>query len=102
MYRLSYLPSAKNDIENIINYIAKALSAPKAALDLLNSLDTSISRLSRFPYSCRVYQPFKPLTREHRILIVNSYAVFYTINEQEKLVEICRVVYSKNNLEERI
>lgn len=100
MYKLFYLPSAKADIEAAINYIAEKLSPPKAALDLLDSLDASISRLREFPYSCRVYQPVKPLEQEYRILIVNSYAVFYTANEQKKLIEISRVAYSRLNLEE--
>ncbi len=100
MYRLSYLPVAYSDIADAVNYIAETLAAPKAALDLLDSLDVSISRLNEFPYSCRVYQPAKPLVREYRILTVNSYAVFYTVNEREKLVEIHRIVYSKRNLED--
>ncbi len=87
-------------IADAVNYIAQALAAPKAALDLLDSLDASISRLREFPYAWRVYQPAKPLTREYRILVVNRYAVFYTANEEEKLVEIHRMVYARRNLEE--
>lgn len=40
----------------------------------------------------------KPLEGEYRLLPVKSYAVVYTVNEQEKLVEICRVVYAKRDL----
>lgn len=98
MYRLSYLPVANRDIADAVNYIAETLAAPKAALDLLNALDESISRLTDFPYSCRVYQPVKPLEGEYRLLPVKSYAVVYTVNEQEKLVEIYRVIYAKRDL----
>jgi toxin ParE1/3/4 len=95
MYRLSYLPVANRDITDIVNYIAETLAAPKAALDLLKALHESISRLKDFPYSCRVYQPVKPLEQEYRILTIKNYAVFYTVNEQDKLVEIYRVIYAK-------
>lgn len=102
MYKLSYLPLANRDIADAVNYIAEMLAAPKAAFDLLNALDESISRLKDFPYSCRVYQPVKPLEREYRIMAVKNYAAFYTVNEQEKLVEIYRVIYAKRDLEKQL
>ena len=101
MYRLSYLPVANRDITDIVNYIAETLAAPKAALDLLKALHESISRLKDFPYSC-VYQPVKPLEQEYRILTIKNYAVFYTVNEQDKLVEIYRVIYAKRNLDKQL
>lgn len=102
MYKLSYLPVAKHDIADAVNYIADKLFAPKAALDLLDALDKSISRLADFPHSCRVYQPVMPLEQEYRIMTVKNYAVFYTVNEQEKLVEIYRVIYAKRDLDKQL
>jgi plasmid stabilization system protein ParE len=102
MYRLSYLQAANRDIADTVDYIAETLAAPKAAFDLLNALDESISRLKDFPYSCRVYQPVKPLGHEYRILLVKNYAVFYTVNEQEKLVEICRVIHTKRDFDKQL
>ncbi len=102
MYKLSYLPLANHDIADAVNYIADELFAPKAALDLLDALDKSISRLKDFPYSCRVYQPVKPLEQEYRILTVKNYAVFYTVDEQQKLVEITRVICAKRDLEKQL
>ncbi|MBE3101807.1 MAG: hypothetical protein IMZ47_06000 [Firmicutes bacterium] len=37
------------------------MKAPKAAMDLVDALERSISRLERYLYSCRVYQPVEPL-----------------------------------------
>lgn len=102
MYKLSYLPLANRDIADAVNYIADELLAPKAALDLLDALDKSISRLKDFPYSCRVYQPVKPLEQEYRIIPVKNYAVFYTVDEKKKLVEITRVIYAKRDLDEQL
>lgn len=102
MFKLSYLPLANRDIADAVNYIADELLAPKAALDLLDALDKSISRLKDFPYSCRVYQPVKPLEQEYRIMPVKNYAVFYTVDEQKKLVEITRVIYAKRDLDKQL
>ncbi|MBS3976842.1 MAG: type II toxin-antitoxin system RelE/ParE family toxin [Syntrophomonadaceae bacterium] len=102
MYNISYLPVASRDIEAAAFYIAETLSAPKAALNLLDALDESIVRLKEFPYSCRAYHPAKPLEREYRILNVKNYAVFYSVDEQLKTVEICRVIYAKRDLDKQL
>lgn len=96
MYKLKYLPLALNDLRHIADYIADTLKAPKAAMDLLDALDESISRLEQFPYSCKVYQPIKELENEYRLLPVKNYAVFYVV--KELVVEIHRVVYAKMDL----
>lgn len=96
MYEIRYLPLAMKDLTDITTYIADHLKAPKAAMDLLNDLDKSISRLEQFPYSCKVYQPIRELENEYRLLPVKNYAVFYVV--KEKVVEIHRVVYAKMDL----
>jgi len=100
MYKLKYLPLAQMDLRNITSYIADSLKAPKAAMDLVNALDNSISRLQQFPYSCKAYQPIKQLEAEHRMLPVKNYMVFYMVTEHE--VEIHRIIYARMNLERLI
>lgn len=100
MHKVKYLPLAQKDLRIIIDYIADTLKAPKAAMDLVDALDTSISRLAQFPYSCRVYQPIQPLEAEYRILPVKKYLVFYVVTEHE--VEIQRILYAKMNIEKFI
>lgn len=96
MYEIKYLPSARQDLTDIITYIADALKAPKAAMDLINVLDESISRLEQFPYSCPIYYPIKRLENEYRLLPVKNYAVFYVV--KDKVVEIHRILYAKMDL----
>jgi len=100
MHKLKYLPLAQKDLRDIISYIADTLKAPKAAMDLVDELDSSIFRLGQFPYSCRVYQPIRPLETEYRVLPVKNYLVFYAVTEHD--VEIQRIIYAKMNLEELI
>jgi toxin ParE1/3/4 len=93
MHKLKYLPLAVRDLNEIVDYISDALHAPKAALDLVDELDRSLLRLELFPYSCRVYQPIRPLETEYRVMPVKNYLVFYVVTEQE--VEIHRILYVK-------
>lgn len=100
MFKLDYLPLALQDLKNISDYIVDTLHAPKAAADLLDDMDESISRLRQFPFSCRVYQPIVDMEHEYRILPVNNYLVFYVVSEQ--VVEIHRVIYAKMDLTKMI
>lgn len=100
MFEIRYLPLARKDLTDITIYIADHLKAPRAAMELLNALDESISRLEQFPYSCKVYQPIRELENEYRFLPVKNYAIFYVINE--KTVEIHRVLYAKMDLKKII
>lgn len=97
MFQIRYVPLAKKDLSDITLYITDHLKAPQAAVDLVDALDSSISRLKIFPYSCKVYQPIKPLEDEYRLLPVNNYVVLYVV--LDNIVEIRRIVYAKMNLE---
>lgn len=98
MYEITYLPVAKQDITDIILYISGRLKAPKAAMDLLDAFDHLISLLKEFPYAHKLYRPVRALEEEYRMLPVKNYAVFYVIREQEKVVEIHRVIYARMDL----
>ncbi|ADG81058.1 type II toxin-antitoxin system RelE/ParE family toxin [Thermincola potens] len=97
MYEIIFLPIAKQDITDIILYISDQLNAPKAAMDLLEALEYSISLLRDFPYAHKIYRPIKPLGEDYRMLIVKNYAVFYVVREEEKIVEVYRIIYAKMN-----
>ena len=97
MHKLIYLPLAQKDLRDITSYISDVLKVPKAAMDFIDIMESSISRLALFPYSCKVYQPLKQLCYEYRVLVVKNYLVFYIVTEHE--VEIHRIVYSKMDIQ---
>jgi toxin ParE1/3/4 len=100
MYKIRYLPIAQKDLQDTVSYILENLKSPKAAMDLIDTLDKSILRLKQYPYSCTLYQPKEPLELEYRFLPVNNYLVFYVVTEN--IVEIHRIIYVKMDLEKLI
>lgn len=97
MYKINYLPIAKKDLEEIIDYITIHLNAPIAAKDFIEALDTSILRLGQFPYSCKLYKSkIENFKYEYRILQVKNYSVFYVV--KENIIEIHRILYSKMDI----
>ena len=102
MYKVQFLPVAKNDLTDIAGYIASELGMPDAALSLAEKIVHGTERLSEFPYSCHVYTPIRPLKQEYRKLRVENYLVFYTVDESEKNVTVMRIIYAKRDFEKII
>ncbi|WP_425426431.1 type II toxin-antitoxin system RelE/ParE family toxin [Thermicanus aegyptius] len=54
-----------------------------------------MSLLRDFPYAHKIYRSIKPLGEDDRMLPVKNCTVFYVVREEEKIVEIHRVIYAK-------
>ncbi len=97
-YTLRYLPIAQVDLVSIFDYIAQ--DSPNRALSFVEKLDQRIGRLEQHPNLGRV--PRHPKLREfgYRVLIVESYLVFYIVRGQT--IEIHLVVHGSRNLDHLI
>lgn len=97
MYKLAYLPLAMQDIVEITRYIGVELCNPSAAEQLGQKLVQAAEELLRFPYSCPVYVPIRPLRQEYRKLLVEHYLILYYVDEGSKTVTVSRVIYAKRD-----
>ncbi|MDP2208302.1 MAG: type II toxin-antitoxin system RelE/ParE family toxin [Bacteroidota bacterium] len=97
-YTLRYLPVAQEDLISILDYIAK--DNPGRALAFVDKLDDHIKRLENHPFLGRV--PRHPKLNEfgYRVMIVESYLVFYII--RGKQIEIHRIIHGSRNLDHLI
>jgi len=100
MFEIKYLPSFQQELDFIVEYISVTLEAPRAALNLIDELETSIDNLKTFPHAHRLYRPIKPIKTQYRILTVKNYLVFYTVLGE--IIEIHRIIYKKRNLSQLI
>lgn len=99
MYQVEYLPSARQDMVEIIRYISHELCSPAAADKLSLEFIEAADRLQLFPYANTAYIPIKPLKHEYRKLPVKNYLMFYWVDEERKRVTIARVIYARRNYE---
>lgn len=100
MHEIKYLPSFRQELNAIVEYIAFTLGSPQAGLNLLDELEKAIENLKAFPLAHRLYRPVKPIQTEYRVLTVKNHLVFYVILEDT--IEIHRIVYKKRNLSQLI
>ena len=99
MYSVQYLPTARQDMIEIVEYITRVLKNPQAAEKLAREFVKRIELTRDFPYANPSYQPIRKLKNEYRRIIIENYSVFYTVDEVKRIVTISRVIYSKRNLE---
>src|SRR5665647_1647344 len=94
-FEVIYYPTATYDVNNILNYIS--IDNPPAAIKLINKIDGAISSLSQFPRKGITPKDFNLKSKNYRLLIVDSYIVFYIVNDLLSVIEIMRVLSSKQS-----
>ena len=102
MYEIIYLPTARKQLEDIVDYIAVELAVPDAALDFIEEVGKATKSLAEMPYRHPIYHTSFAVLEEVRWISVKNYNVFYKIFEEEKTVEIRRVLHQLQNAENRL
>jgi toxin ParE1/3/4 len=95
-YILRYLPVAVDDLISIFDWIAS--DSPANAAAFIDKLDQCIGNLETHPFLGRIPRDDKLKSSGYRILIIESYLVFYIVRGQ--IVEIHRVVHGSRNLDD--
>ncbi|MFH0990056.1 MAG: type II toxin-antitoxin system RelE/ParE family toxin [bacterium] len=95
---IRYLPVAQDDLISIFDFIAK--DSPGRALTFIEKLDKRVGLLEQHPLLGRVPRHLKLREYGYRVLIVESFLVFYIIRGQT--IEIHRVVHGSRNLDHLI
>lgn len=95
-YEIFFTDIAKEELEEIYEYISEHLLEVGAANKLMDEIEQSILRLEQNPYSC-VEVHIKPHNNVYRKLVIDNYIALYEIEETYKQVVIYRVVYGKRD-----
>jgi len=80
-----------DDLRCIADYIAR--DDEKRALELMEKIDTALGRLEDFPESGAVPRDAVLARMGYRVLVVSSFLVFYTM--EEDVVEVHRVIHGR-------
>lgn len=97
-YSIRYLPVADSDLLEIFDFIAQ--DSPNRALSYLEKLDKRVGLLEHNPELGRIPRNQKLREFGYRVLIVESYLLFYII--RGRLIEVHRVVHGSRNLDDLI
>ena len=97
MYSINITDVAEEDILGTVKYIADVLKAPTAANNLLDEILSHEEILENTP---NIY-PFVPdeylAQKGLKFTVIKNYLMFYTINEDEKIVTVIRFLYGRRD-----
>lgn len=104
-YKLRYLPLFYEDLEQKAVYIAEKLQNEKAANDLIDAVENAI--LERLPIA-EAFEPYYSM-KERRYpyyrIYVKNFVVWYVVIDDEgedKIMEVRRFLYNKQNREKQL
>ena len=104
-YKLRYLPIFYEDLEQKVVYIAEKIGHPQAANELIDEVERAI--LERVPVA-EAFEPYHS-ARERKYpyyrIYVKNFVIYYVVIDDEvkdKIMEIRRFLYNKQNREKRI
>ena len=96
-YKIEVTARAKRDIREIHAYVSGNLKEPDVADRLLDKIETKILTLKSMPLRHAVERDEQLKLRSLRKLTVDSYLVFYTVNEKTQTVFIVRALYTRRD-----
>jgi toxin ParE1/3/4 len=95
-YAIHYLPVAVDDLLSIYDWIAA--DSPARAASFTDKLDKLIRNLATHPSLGRVPKHEKLRAFGYRVLVVESYLVFYVVRGYS--IEIHRVIHGSRHLDD--
>ena len=95
MHKVVYLPIARDDLVEAVEYLTEVLDAPTAAADLLNELDDTVKRIAEFPYAHELYRTDRPMKGEVRRVSVKNFVLYYAVFSD--YIEIRRFLHGRRD-----
>jgi len=100
-YKVELTDSARHDLAEIHTYIKDQFFSEQAAQHTVQNILLGLATLELFPTSgfcvaSRIGRAI-PSANDYRGLVLGNHIVFYDVNESEALVEVDRILHTKQN-----
>ena len=96
-YNIEFSSEARKDLKAIICYIADNLQEHNIATKLSNKIKENIYNLSENPKIYKVIDDMFLKKLQLRKCIVDNYLIFYKVIDEEKVIQIVRIMYKRRN-----
>lgn len=100
-YKIEITKEAQYDLHDAIDYIIYTLKQPKIALQCAEGIFKKINTLRIYPERYTVENDIKIrniLGTELRKIIYKKYKIYYTTDENKKVVYILRIIHTLRNI----
>lgn len=94
-YKVKIIPSVYLDLQIIYDYISNILKSSENADNTINAIENKIKDLCNVPKRGMEYpnEPWK--TKGLRMVFLNNYTIFYYVFDDDNIVKVVKVAYSK-------
>lgn len=96
-YNIEITEPAETDLFEIGNYIAKELLEPEIAKKIISKIAKEIFTLEEMPLRNGLVSDKRLSNKGIRKLIIDNYIIFYTVNEEMRVITIIRILYVKRD-----
>lgn len=96
-WKVIYSAEATSDLMDIDNYIRNQLQVPKSADEIIDKIMSEIDKLDSMPKRYSVYPEDPWYSIGLRFFPVKNRNVFYFPNDETGIVQIIRILSSKQN-----
>ena len=97
MYSVNITDIAEEEILSTVKYISGELKAPKAANNLLDEIEKHEKILEKTPNIYPKVPDDYLAVKGIRFVIIRNYLMFFTIDENEKKVNVIRFLYGRRD-----
>ena len=96
-YKINLSIKAKDDLKSIVLYIKNNLNEPAIANKYAKIIREEIQTLGYSPQKFAVIDDNSVKDLNLRKLIIKNYIAFYRVNEENKVVNVERILYGASN-----
>lgn len=95
MHKIVYLPIARNDLLEAVEYLTVKLGSPGAAEELLDEFNSTVRQIADFPYACELYRTERPMKDEIRKVTIKNFVLYYAVYPE--YVELRRFIHGRRD-----
>lgn len=99
MYDVTVAERARHDMKVIYEYITDILLEPLVAEKQLSRIEDAVYSLEQMPERFRRYEKEPWRSRNLRIMPVDNYSIFYTVDNKKRTVTVIRIMHGKRDVE---
>lgn len=96
-YNVNVTEIAEIDLYDIITYIANQFDSDETAQDMYDEVERVLSSLVTFPERATVVDDDRLRLLGYRKIMIKNYIAFFTIDKQNAIVNVERILYYRRD-----
>ncbi len=102
IWKIVYARNALSDLDGIYEYISNVLMEPGIAKSLTSHITEEIRGLNQMPHRHHLAEQESLRVRGIRIMSVKKYLVLYLPCDEDKTVQILRIIYGGRDISKQL